>query len=195
MTEIISIVASIFNLLSGGFYFKQLIKKESIPNPATWIIWFVITILNTATYFLVVKGNFWVSLASAVLAFGISIIFITALIKGRFSPLRTVEIISLILAIGIGIFWKVSGNPLIANIALQVIFLISFYPTAHALLTGVAREKSLPWFFAATSYLLQIINVMLNPVTLFALVFPIVNLIGNGGVGVIAYLQNRRTPH
>src|SRR5437667_366392 len=129
MTRLIGVIASIFNLLFGGSYFKQLIKGESVPNPATWLIWFIVTIINTLTYFFVVKGNFWVSLASAVLAFEIFVIFVVALFKGKFSKLRKVEIISLILAFAIGVFWKISGNAIVSNLALQGIFLISFYPT------------------------------------------------------------------
>lgn len=189
MTQLISVIASIFNLLSGGTYFLQVLKNESVPNPSTWLIWVVVTAMNTFSYFLVSEGNLWVSLASIVLAIEIFLIFVLSLLKGKFSRLNTIDIISLAFALIIGVFWKISGNFLISNICLQILFAISFYPTIHGLLTKRAQEKPIPWFFAVGSYSLQIINVLLNPVTLFALVFPIVNLLGNGIVGVIALKQ------
>lgn len=192
MTIFLSISASIFNLLSGGSYLVQVIKGKSIPNPATWLIWVVVTIINTLTYFLVVSGNWWVSLSSIVLACGIIFIFLFSLIKGKFSKLGRIEIISLVIAFGIGLFWKLSGNYIISNIALQAVFLISFYPTLIALLKRQTREQPLAWFFASSSYSLQIINIFVSSSPLFALVFPVVNLIGNGGIGVIAWFQNKK---
>lgn len=191
MTILFSISASIFNLLSGGSYLIQVIKGKSIPNPATWLIWVVVTIINTLTYFSVVQGNFWVSLSSIVLAVGILFIFLFSLVKGKFSKLGKIEIISLLTAFGIGLFWKLSGNYIISNIALQAVFLISFYPTLVALLRGQTREQPLAWFFASTSYTLQIVNVFVSASPLFALAFPIVNLIGNGSIGLIAWFQKK----
>ncbi|MHB1316467.1 MAG: hypothetical protein ACYCZW_01250 [Minisyncoccota bacterium] len=192
MTILLSISASIFNLLSGGSYLIQVIKGKSIPNPATWLIWVVVTIINTLTYFSVVHGNIWVSLSSIVLALGILFIFLFSLIKGKFSKLGRIEIVSLVIAFGIGLFWKLSGNSIISNIALQAVFLISFYPTLIALLKKETREKPLAWFFASSSYSLQIINVFVSGSSLFALAFPIVNLVGNGTIGIIALFQNKR---
>jgi len=70
MTQVISLVASLFNLTSGGTYLKQVIKNESVPNPATWFIWFLITMLNAFTYFFITQGNVWVSLTSIILCKG-----------------------------------------------------------------------------------------------------------------------------
>lgn len=192
MTILFSISASIFNLLSGGSYLIQVIKGKSIPNPATWLIWVVVTIINTLTYFSVVQGNLWVSLSSIVLALGILFIFLFSLVKGKFSKLGKIEIISLLAAFGIGLFWKLSGNYIVSNIALQAVFLIYFYPTLIALLNKQTKEKPLAWFFASSSYTLQIINVFISGSSMFALAFPIVNLIGNGTIGILALLQNKK---
>lgn len=191
MTQLISIVASLCNFSSGASYFKQLIKNESTPNPTTWLIWVVVTIINAATYFFVVKGSIWIFLASAVMATVIFIIFVTALFKGKFTRINIVDAIFLVLAIVIGIFWKISGNAVVSNVCLQIIFLISFYPTLNGLLIKRAKEKPMPWFFALGSYILQVVNVLINPITLWALVFPIVNGIGNGIIGFVAYYQNK----
>src|SRR3989344_5580677 len=113
MIQIISIIAGLFNLVAGSGYLRQVIKNESTPNPATWIIWVVVTILNTATYFSVVGENSWIALSSGITALMIFIIFVTSLFKGKFTKLNRIDTVALILAIGIGIFWQVSGNALI----------------------------------------------------------------------------------
>src|SRR3989344_3493625 len=182
MIQAISIIAGLFNLAAGTGYLKQVIKNESTPNPATWIIWVVVTILNAATYFAVVEENFWIALSSGVTALMIFIIFVTSLFKGKFTKLNRVDTIALVLAIGIGIFWQLSGNAIISNISLQIVFIVSFYPTIHGLLAGESKEKPISWFLGCCSYVLQILNILLNPVTLLALVFPVIQLVGQGTV-------------
>ena len=191
MTELISITASLFTLGSGASYLRQVIKDESTPNPTSWIIWVVITVINTATYFSVVGNNFWLALASGGTALTVLMIFITASFRGKFTKLNRIDLISLILTVAIGVFWRVSGNAIISNICLQIIFIISFYPTVHGLMVGNAREKPLPWFLASYSYILQILNVLLSTVTIWALVFPAVQLIGQGSIALLVYRQNK----
>ncbi len=190
--QIFSIIASLFNIFSGATYFKQVLKNESTPNPATWLIWFVATILNTATYFIIVNGSIWVSLSSIVLAIEIFAIFVLTLFKGKFTRLGKIEIASLLIAFAVGIFWKLTGDAIISNILLQVIFIISFYPTIHGLMFNNAFEKSTPWFLAVVAYGLQIAVVLLNPLSLVALTFPIVNLVGNGSIGLLAIYKRRQ---
>ncbi len=161
MIELISIIAGLFNVGAGSFYLKQVVKNESTPNPTTWVIWFVVTILNTATYFSVVE-NPWIALSSSVTALMVSLIFILSLFKGKFTKLNRIDIVSLVLALGIGVFWQVSGNAVASNLALQAIFIISFYPTIHGLLKGESKERPFPWFLGCCSYVLQIINVLLS---------------------------------
>lgn len=190
MIQLISIIAGLFNLAAGTFYLRQVIKNESTPNPTTWVIWVMVTIINAATYFSVVKDNPWIALASGVTALMVFLIFITSLFKGKFTKLNYVDIASLILAVVVGVFWQVSGNAIISNIFLQIVFIISFYPTIHSLIVGVAKEKPLPWFLGSCSYILQILNILLNPITLWALVFPITQLIGQGAIALLSYFQN-----
>lgn len=187
MIEMLSIIASCFTLGSVGSYLKQLITGESTPNPATWLIWVVITIINTLTYLSVVQGNILTALVSIALAVGISIIFVTAASKHRFTRLGKIETVSLLLAVIAGIVWQVANNAVIANLMLQIIFLISFYPTIHGLVTNQLVDKPLPWILASIAYTILIITLILDsaksPWSTFA--FPIINLLGNGAVGMI----------
>jgi hypothetical protein len=189
MTEILTVTASIFSLLAVRAYFIQLNRGESTPNPATWLIWIVVIIINTVTYFSVVNQNIWLTLSSIVLTLAFSLIFIFAIFKGKFTRVGRVEVISIILAVAIGIYWQTTNDAILANLALQIIFLISFYPTVIGLLKRDLKEKPMPWIFGSFSYLFSIIAVSLNidTVSWVALGFPVINLIGNGGVALIVW--------
>ena len=193
-SEVLSLIASVFTFLSVASYFKQLVKGESIPNPATWLIWLAVTLLNTLTYFKVVEGNIWTSLVSIVLTIGFCVVFIYASINGKFAKLERLEIISLVLAVLIGIFWQTTGNAIIANLLIQVIFLISFYPTIVGLLRRKLKEKALPWIFAVISCSILITSVIMNweQGGWVALAFPIIRMIGNGSVAIIVWGQNEK---
>ena len=186
MTETISIIAGLFNVLAGSSYLKQVVKNESTPNPTTWIIWLVVTVINSATYFSVV-GNKWIALSSAITAIMVFLIFVLSLFKGKFTKLSKIDVVSLALAVVIGIFWQISGNAIISNISLQAVFIISFYPTINGLLTGASKENYFAWTMGCCSYILQICNIFLSPVTLIALGFPAIQLIGQGYIAILAY--------
>lgn len=193
MTQALSILATIFNLSSGLGYFKQVLKGESTPNPATWFIWVIVTLINGTTYFLVVEKSLWISMIYVMSALVVVSVFVVSLSKGKFTALRSAEGFSLVLAVMVGILWKLTGNPIIANVCLQVILIISFYPTLNGLLKGVAKERPAPWLLASISYIFQIINIFLNHITLWALVSPVVNIAGQGTIGLVAYYQNKRS--
>lgn len=190
MTQVISIIAGLFNVLAGSSYLKQVVKNESTPNPTTWIIWVIVTVINSATYFSVV-GNVWIALSSAVTAAMVFLIFVLSLSKGKFTRLNKVDVVSLVLALVIGIFWQVSGDVIVSHISLQIVFIVSFYPTIHGLLTGGSKENPFAWTMGCCSYILQILNILFNPITLLALVFPVIQLLGQGAIAMLAYHKRK----
>jgi hypothetical protein len=120
----------------------------------------------------------------------VSFIFLVSLIKSKFSRISHIDIISLVVAVGVGVFWKVSNDAVIANIALQVLFVISFFPTINGLLKGVARERPVPWLLGTAAYIVQIVIVLSNPITLWAVTFPLIQIIGQGTIAFLAYRQS-----
>jgi hypothetical protein len=192
MIQAIAIIAGLLNVFSGASYLRQVLRNESTPNPATWLIWLVVTLLNSSTYFFVVSGNVWIWLASVATTVMVFAIFIIAISKRKFTRLGKVEMISLFIAVCVGIFWRLTGNASVSNLALQVIFIISFIPTIYGILYKGALERPLPWFLAVVSYILQITNVFLTSVSLVALGFPVVNLMGQGIIGSLVWIKNKK---
>jgi len=149
------------------------------------------------SYFSVVGGNLFKSFVTVVAAIGLTVIFIYALRTGKFGRLGRVEFISFALAVAIGIVWKTTGNPILANLSLQAVLMISFYPTINGLIKRELREKPLPWVLAVSAQIFQILSIVLDWQTSGgwpSLVYPILNgVLGNGSVAVIVLHQARQS--
>jgi len=187
VSEILSILSGLMMAGVIAFYLRQVVNASSIPNPATWFIWFVVLGLNTVTYYFVSRGNIWRVITPAVTTAGILVILIYAFAKGRIGKVGTVEVVCLCLATVIGIFWKTTKDSNLSNLMLQIVLLISFVPTVVGLLRGNLREKSPPWDLAVLSYSLLIISILIGRSwTWIQLAHPIINgIVGNGSIAFI----------
>lgn len=190
MSELLSIAASLFMVAVVITYFLQVRDNVSTPNPATWLIWSVVSTMNCISYFSVVEGNVFKFFVTVIVAVGLSIVCIYTLRTGRFGKIGWVEIISLLLAVAVGVVWKTAG-PKLANLALQVIFVISFIPTIRGLIKGELKERPRPWILAVTAYVCQVLSLLADwQGDWISLVYPVVNgIIGNGSVAAIILYQ------
>ena len=195
MSELLALLAKIVLIICAFMYLRQVMKSESTPNPATWFMWLIIFTMNTVSYWTVVSGNIaqWaITLTSAV---GLGLIFSYALFKGKFGKVGGVEVASFLMAVGIGVFWKTTGNAVAANLLLQVIFLISFVPTVVGLRSGKLRERARPWDLTVLAYVLMVLAIVLDwkEGSALALVYPIINgIVGNGSVALTIRLVHTR---
>src|SRR3989344_7437101 len=115
MTQTLAIVSVLFNLIATGIYINQITKNKSTPNPSSWAIWLIVNITNLVTYFFLVDKSIWVTLASATSSVVVSIIFVLSLTKGKFTKISRVDVVSLVVAIGVGFLWKTTGNAIVSN--------------------------------------------------------------------------------
>ncbi|MBT6691086.1 hypothetical protein HOB10_01990 [Candidatus Parcubacteria bacterium] len=196
MSELLSITASLFMVAVVVSYFLQVRSDVSTPNPATWLIWSIVSIMNSFSYFSVVQGDMFKFFLTVISATGLTIIFFYALRTGKFGKPGWTEIISFTLALVIGIIWRTTGNTILANLSLQLVLVISFYPTISGLIRKELREKPLPWVLAVIAQFFQIASIILDWQTSGgwpALAYPILNgVMGNGSVAVIIYYQIRQ---
>lgn len=188
------IVAGIFSLLANlcllvviFMYLRQVVKSESTPNPATWLIWLVVTVMNTISYYHVVVGDLVRWMMTFTSTIGLGSVFAYALFKGRFGKLGSTEELILIFATLVGIIWQVTGNAVVANVLLQLIFLISFVPTVIGLVQGQLRERTPPWDLVVVAYMFMILSIVSSwqEGSWLALIHPIINgVVGNGSVAL-----------
>ncbi|MCB9094982.1 MAG: hypothetical protein H6621_07950 [Halobacteriovoraceae bacterium] len=192
VTEVISGSASIFSISSMGIYFINLTKGKSIPNPATWITWLVIGLINLLTYFYLANGNFLKALPLLFVVGGIILVAVYSSVNGKFARLSTLDMICLAVALVVGVFWQISGNPQTANLLLQIVYVISFIPTVNGLRKKEIFESSPPWILAVIAYSLMIVGIIMSwgQSSWIELVHPIFNgILGNGLVAYYSLIK------
>jgi len=176
-------------------YFNQVRRGLSVPNPSTWLLWTVVGVMNAASYFLVVHGNLWQSAYVLLSTVGLIVICVYAVVRGKFGRIGWTEIVCLALAVVVGVLWKATSDAVVANLSLQLIFIISFVPTVSGLLKRTLKEKALPWAMGVTSYICTVVGILTSvSFDLTALAYPVINgIVGNGTVLVVILLTGRRS--
>jgi hypothetical protein len=193
ISDFLGLISGIVAVIAYGLYFLQTVKGRSTPNPSTWAIWVLIGIINSLTYFSLIADNWWQALVVLAAATFSLITFVYSLFRGKFSKISKIEIVVFILAIIIGVFWRLTANDRLANLFLQMIFVLSYIPTISGLIKGSAKESYVAWVVACVAYLLSAITVASNPAAdWIALIFPLVNgVLGNGSIAVLTIYKQR----
>jgi hypothetical protein len=177
------------------FYFRQVRRGESTPNPVTWSIWVVMFVLNTATYFFVAGNDMMKVIQSSLATIFILVIVIYVLVtKGFAKTDEKTDYVCLVLAVIFGIFWWLSGNEITTNLLLQIVFAISFIPTLNGIVKGTGKEAFPSWTMAVISYIFLILALATDPDPekrrWFLFAFPVVNgIMGNGSTALLALLK------
>jgi hypothetical protein len=195
MAVVLQIIASILPIAVCITYLRQVNRGESTPNPSTWVIWFIVTGINTVTYFQVVNSNYFKTAIVFMVFLSMGITMAYSFFKGKFAKLAKIDISILILSIVIGIFWLITKNANISSLLLQIIIFSSYFPTAIGLMQNRLKEKHLPWTLIVIAYILQTISLLINfDGNLYQLFLPIINgIMGNGLIlGIILYKKIKK---
>jgi len=195
MKEALNVLSSLMLIGVYVLYIKQTRDDISTPNPATWSIWLFTSIMNAFSYFSVVHENMWEMVYVGTATVLMVITFFFSFINGKFTKLKRKEIFALISAIIVFVLWKVSEtiDVVMANILMQIVFVISFHITAERINDGTAKEKYPPWLLAVGAYIVAIISLTIDfDGNWTKLVYPTVN--GVGGNGYIAILSIIKKP-
>jgi len=194
VVALLQIIVSIILVVSYFIYLRQTMKDESTPNPGSWIIWFVIMGFNTLTYFKVTEGDYFKTAIAFAGFVSVTVIMSYALWRGKFAKITTFDVIILLLAIILGVFWRSTSDDKLTNLLLQFIMLLSFLPTVIGLLQNRLREKYLPWTVATIAYVIKTISVPLaQKYSSWELFFPIINgIIGNGIIVAIIFHKRKK---
>jgi hypothetical protein len=183
-----NVISSILALITYSQYLKQTIEKSSKPNPATWLIWVVVSFLNSFTFSIITSSFLQASFLWIITTFTI-IIFTYSLVKGRFSKLTHIEIISISITIVLLIFYFLTNNIIATHFSLQIVYVISYIPTVIGIIRKTNLEKSLAWIFAFLTYLFALIALIYkNETDWIKYIHIVINgLIGNGIIITLSY--------
>ncbi|HNW71896.1 MAG TPA: hypothetical protein PKZ36_03325 [Candidatus Paceibacterota bacterium] len=186
LSQFFAILASLFAVAEYTRYSYQIHKTLSSPNPVTVALWVFEAIINVITYFEAVK-DFWQTLITITnLCLVVGIFFIALLCK-KFSKIKVTEVICIFLVVFIGIFWVIDGNDQVSNALLQIVYFISFLPIAYQILHG-EKEHQAAWILGIISGVFATLTVICNYTgEKISLVYPIVNIIGNGLIVILIY--------
>ncbi len=189
--DLIALIANIPMLFVYITYFKQVIKQQSVPNPATWLVWSAAMLLNALTYFFLSEKNWYKSSITIIVFILMALIMLYSWKKGKFSKLGLLEGNALFATCLVGALWWLNKETAIANFLLQIILLMSFVPTIVGLLTGANKEKWPPWLLAVITYMLFTTGIIVDFKGDYSLLaYPVINgMIGNGSVLTIILFQ------
>jgi len=191
MIHFFAILSGITLFVSYYLYYLQVKRNISQPNPSSWFIWFFVMVINAFTYQGVIHTYPIKAVTAYVAVLCIILMCIYALKKGGFTRPNILDCIIFISSFVVGVFWQISGDPMISQLALQCILILSFIPTYIGLLRGQAKENPWSWFVVVLAYIFLIISIILDyDGNWIELMFPIVNgVIGNGIVAILALRQ------
>lgn len=195
VTSVLSVLASITIIGVIVSYFRQVVRGESVPNPATWFVWTVAGFINSISFFTVVDGNLWEWFFTIFTTLGPFTTFVYALATKKMAKVGWVEVLSLVCIIITLVVWYLTGDDVWANLLVQGVYLISFVPTAIGVWNG-EKEKAFPWGLSLIAYGLLICTILLgwdDGSTWHELAHPVLNgIVGNGSVWLLILLCKPR---
>jgi hypothetical protein len=155
---ILTLVASLVQIIGYAIYNVQTFKKMSEPNVASWLLWAVITVFNFTSY-RSMSGDWMKSLLPTVSSFFCILTFIVAVIKGgRLSKLSKEDTAALVIGMIATFMWYFLKSATYANLIIQVAVIIGFIPT----LRTAKAERPLAWFIWTSAYTLGVSVVILR---------------------------------
>lgn len=187
MSEIFGILAGLLLLLAGTFILIQVKKGLSTPNLTTWLVNLCVSTINAFTFHQVVNSNIYQSLIMFMSLLTLIVIFFYTMSKGKFAKLNQLDIILFVLAIFVGILWKLTDDRL-ANFLVQIVMFIATCATIIGLWQKKLREYYFSWIFAISAYIIAITGLAISSNTDWLAYFgPILNgIIGNGLVLILS---------
>jgi len=107
--------------------------------------------------------------------------------KRKFAKLDRLDIILFVLAIFVGIIWKLTDDRL-ANFLVQIVIFIANSATIIGLWQKKLREYYIPWLFAVSAYLVAITGLILSSNTDWLAYFGLIlnGIIANGLVLILS---------
>jgi len=170
--EIISLIAGIFLIAGYIPYIYEVIKRQTIPSRASWIIWSLSTIVilfgvrATGT-----TEAIWVPIADAV---GCTVIFLLSVPYGTGGWSRT-DRISFSICIASLIVWILTANALVALLMNLAIYVSGYISTIKKSYEEPHTESFFAWSLFFIGVILNLIVVIIGTDTGFAVwLYPIV---------------------
>lgn len=186
----LSLLAALFHGTAYGIYFLQVSGGGSVPNPASWSVWAVLSIVNALTFWKASKDPLATTqfFTGAVACFGV---WIYSLSAGKFAPLNTMAWVVLVLCLLACAIWYITRSAIYGNLIVCGIFIVSSIPTLAGVWANSNVERPLSWCFWTTAFVITFLNVLrradrAKPKWWFLLAMPIYGIVFHGLIAICA---------
>ena len=144
MNEFVILTVSLLNLFILVAYIWMLHRKQSQPSLAMWTFFTIAVAMSLITYLKEGDFGFWDNVLNTTDLALAGLVTLSILLIGdkssRFNRFEWWCLISVVLII---IFWLVSQNHLITNVAIQLILVIAYIPVVRRMI--ITRKNSEPF--------------------------------------------------
>jgi hypothetical protein len=182
MSVEIGMLAGGVTLLAFVFYIRDAVTGQSRPNKATWIIWTVLALVITASYYTVgARDTIWASVGFTIGQASVALVSLKYGTKGwsRFDK------ICLAGAAGGLAAWGLTGSAMLALILAMAVDFLGAMPTIKKLLEDPASESRTAWIVFSLGNLLNVAAI--EKWTLEIALFPVYFLFVNGIVLALSF--------
>jgi lysylphosphatidylglycerol synthetase-like protein (DUF2156 family) len=189
---VLAIVAAVLHGTAFYLYTKQVKLGQSQPKIATWSISMFLMLLNALTFREMSKDGI-ATLQFFVGFVGASIVFLYALVRGKFSKPGILEWSATLLGISAAIVWYVFRDAAWANMIVLGALLVALTPTWEGVYRDPFTDAPRSWAMWASAYAITTVNILLNPNWhAVSLINPVVAMIAHGLVAVLSTEERKR---
>ena len=185
-TVVLGVGAALLHGTAYVLYNIQTHFGKSEPNPASWAIWTLLSILN-AWSFREVSADNLSTLQFFTGSVACMITFFYTWYRGKLKRLKHSEWRILALALSVIVVWRIFNSATGANMLVVLTFIISFIPTLKGVLADPFKESPRSWWLWTAAFAFTIGSILLRwrgePL---ALVMPTVLLIAHGSIAVLS---------
>jgi hypothetical protein len=187
MQLLLGSLAGILNILGYVPYIKDILKKKVQPHRITWGIWTILTTI--AAFNQVSNGGGYSTLFFISTAILVGIVFILSLRFGVGGGSK-VDIICLVLAILLLIYWVTVQETRISTLLAVIIDGVGVIPTLIKTFKNPETETYIQWTLAGIAGVATLLAV---PRLDWALIiYPLYVILANGSIVATKYLRERK---
>lgn len=153
-------VSAIIGLLGYIPYVISVLRKKTVPNPATWWIWSVVGWIAVASYFSAGgTETFWLMFSYAL---GPSTIGLLSFRYGKVSSLEKFDIYCLVISLVSLILWRLTAVPILALLINLGIDITGALPTLRKTYFEPGTEDSLAWSIFWVGNTMNFVNILIS---------------------------------
>lgn len=156
-------------------------NKYFIPNPLGFGIWLLADAANLFTY--LDFSKFWVG--PVIMVLGVLIVVVIGIVRTVISKnkisykLAILDWFTIILVTSSIVFWIITNNAVLSNLAIQIVLAMGFIPIIKELIVEKKIEPLLPWTLFSIGFLIVLIHTLNYYERWEELFYPVIGLFGD----------------